>query len=80
VLKTAVLERISAFNARLMIHERVTTPAQIVSVPSGSLPRTAVRIYDFYNLANLLIAAQEKGNIRSVKSVTLSLLILIRFA
>ncbi|KAJ7333444.1 acetyl-CoA synthetase-like protein [Mycena albidolilacea] len=40
VLKTAVLERISSFNARLMIHERVTTPVQIVSVPSGSLPRT----------------------------------------
>ncbi|KAK7052664.1 acetyl-CoA synthetase-like protein [Favolaschia claudopus] len=39
-LKSAILERISAFSARLIIHERVNTLSQIVSVPSGSLPRT----------------------------------------
>ncbi|KAF7368498.1 Acetyl-CoA synthetase-like protein [Mycena venus] len=40
LLKTAILDRISAFNARLIVHERINSAAQIVSVPSGSLPRT----------------------------------------
>ncbi|KAJ7306919.1 hypothetical protein DFH08DRAFT_975715 [Mycena albidolilacea] len=35
--KTAILNRISAFNARLILHERIESALQIVSVP---LPRT----------------------------------------
>ncbi|KAF8191520.1 acetyl-CoA synthetase-like protein [Mycena galopus ATCC 62051] len=40
LLKTAIWDRISAFNARLVVHERIHSVSQIVSVPSGSLPRT----------------------------------------
>ncbi|KAJ6629584.1 acetyl-CoA synthetase-like protein [Mycena sp. CBHHK59/15] len=43
LLKEAILNRTRAFTDRLFIHEKVTSLSQIVSVPSGSLPRTTVR-------------------------------------
>lgn len=43
-LKTEILARTAAFNARLFIHERITDPLQIVVVKAGSLPRTKVRV------------------------------------
>ncbi|KAJ7886670.1 acetyl-CoA synthetase-like protein [Mycena leptocephala] len=40
LLKKAILDRISAFNSRLIAHERISSALQIVSVRAGSLPRT----------------------------------------
>ncbi|KAF7332970.1 Acetyl-CoA synthetase-like protein [Mycena venus] len=38
--KAAILDRIAAFNTRLIFHERIEREAQIVCAPAGSLPRT----------------------------------------
>ncbi|KAJ7661325.1 acetyl-CoA synthetase-like protein [Mycena polygramma] len=41
LLKASILDRISDFNSRLFAHEKINSTLQIVSVSSGSLPRTA---------------------------------------
>ncbi|KAJ7148389.1 acetyl-CoA synthetase-like protein [Mycena crocata] len=41
LLKATILERTSTFNNRLFVHEQINSMYQIVSVPSGTLPRTS---------------------------------------
>jgi hypothetical protein len=65
--KMAILNRISAFNARLILRERIESALQIVSVPAGSLPRTRVRFAIISSSGPIYSQnMQEKGNIRSV--------------
>jgi hypothetical protein len=61
LLKKAILDRISAFNSRLIAHERISSALQIVSVRAGSLPRTTVRnCYLTFVVNSLTIFAGER--------------------
>lgn len=42
-LKQTILQRIQPFHERLYLHERITSPNLVLTVPVGSLPRTATK-------------------------------------
>jgi hypothetical protein len=41
--KATILKRTADFNSRLFAHEQINSPAQVICVAAGSLPRTTVR-------------------------------------
>lgn len=68
-LAAEIVTRMSTFNEKLMLHERIIDPKRIHILDKGSLPRTKVCISTSLDQRFLNVYAdlsQEKGNIRSV--------------